>query len=60
MALLKQLTDAQARLDTAVTALLAKVDALKALPQGGATEAEQQLIADDLNLKAQALETATQ
>ena len=57
MAILQAILDAQAKLDAAVAANSAKVDALIASGTGGATVAEQQTIADAINASAAAVET---
>lgn len=56
MAILQAILDAQAKLDAAVTANSAKVDALIAGTTGGATPAEQQAIADAIAASAAAVE----
>jgi hypothetical protein len=56
MAVLQAILDAQAKLDAAVTANSAKVDALIAAGTGGATVAEQQTVADAIAASAAAVE----
>lgn len=57
MAISQAILDAQARLTAAIVENSAKVDALIAAGSGGATPAEQQVIADAINASALAVET---